>query len=73
MDRILARFREVLHGLGLEDDQIDGHVGALSGGRKMRVVLAKQGSVMSLAILRQTAPDLKRGKLRHSFDARSPG
>src|SRR3984893_1684580 len=32
-----AQAREVLHGLGFEDDQIDGDVGALSGGWKMRV------------------------------------
>jgi ATPase subunit of ABC transporter with duplicated ATPase domains len=36
-----ARTREVLHGLGFEDDQIDGDVGALSGGWKMRVALAR--------------------------------
>src|SRR5213079_513382 len=36
-----AQAREVLHGLGLEDDQIDGDVGALSGGWKMRVALAR--------------------------------
>ncbi len=36
-----ARAREVLHGLGLEDRQIDGDVGALSGGWKMRVAMAK--------------------------------
>jgi ATPase subunit of ABC transporter with duplicated ATPase domains len=60
MDRILARFgevleqyehlggytleaqaREVLHGLGFHEDQIDGDVGALSGGWKMRVALAR--------------------------------
>ena len=33
--------REVLHGLGFEDDQIDADVGALSGGWKMRVALAR--------------------------------
>ncbi len=36
-----ARSREVLHGLGFADDQIDGDVGALSGGWKMRVSMAK--------------------------------
>ena len=36
-----ARAREVLHGLGFEDGQIDGDVGALSGGWKMRVSMAK--------------------------------
>jgi ATPase subunit of ABC transporter with duplicated ATPase domains len=36
-----ARAREVLHGLGFEDAQIDGDVGALSGGWKMRVAMAK--------------------------------
>jgi ATPase subunit of ABC transporter with duplicated ATPase domains len=36
-----ARAREILHGLGLRDDQIDGDVGALSGGWKMRVGIAK--------------------------------
>src|SRR5213080_158824 len=36
-----ARAREVLHGLGFEDAQIDGDVGALSGGWKMRVAIAK--------------------------------
>ena len=36
-----AQAREVLHGLGLTDDQIDGDVGALSGGWKMRVALAR--------------------------------
>jgi len=36
-----AQAREVLHGLGFADDQIDGDVGALSGGWKMRVVLAR--------------------------------
>ncbi len=38
---IEAQAREVLHGLGFEDDQIDGDVGALSGGWKMRVALAR--------------------------------
>jgi ATPase subunit of ABC transporter with duplicated ATPase domains len=36
-----AQAREVLHGLGFEDSQIDGDVGALSGGWKMRVALAR--------------------------------
>jgi ATPase subunit of ABC transporter with duplicated ATPase domains len=36
-----AQAREVLNGLGLADDQIDGDVGALSGGWKMRVALAR--------------------------------
>ena len=36
-----ARARACLHGLGFEDDQIDGDVGALSGGWKMRVSMAK--------------------------------
>jgi len=36
-----AQAREVLHGLSFNDDQIDGDVGALSGGWKMRVALAR--------------------------------
>jgi ATPase subunit of ABC transporter with duplicated ATPase domains len=36
-----AQAREVLAGLGFHDDQIDGDVGALSGGWKMRVALAR--------------------------------
>src|SRR5258708_5818423 len=36
-----AQAREVLHGLGFEDDTIDGDVGALSGGWKMRVAMAR--------------------------------
>ena len=36
-----AQAREVLHGLGFQDDQIDGDVGVLSGGWKMRVALAR--------------------------------
>src|SRR6187200_2274506 len=36
-----ARAREILHGLGFDDDRIDGDVGALSGGWKMRVAMAK--------------------------------
>jgi len=38
---IEARAMEVLHGLGFQDDQIAGDVGALSGGWKMRVGMAK--------------------------------
>jgi ATPase subunit of ABC transporter with duplicated ATPase domains len=36
-----AQAREVLHGLGFEDDQIDSDVGNLSGGWKMRVSMAQ--------------------------------
>jgi ATPase subunit of ABC transporter with duplicated ATPase domains len=36
-----AQAREVLHGLGFKDYQIDGDVGDLSGGWKMRVALAR--------------------------------
>src|SRR6516225_4121407 len=36
-----AQAREVLHGLGFKDDQIDGDVRDLSGGWKMRVALAR--------------------------------
>ena len=36
-----ARAREVMHGLGFSDEQIDGDVGALSGGWKMRVSMAR--------------------------------
>jgi len=36
-----AKARAVLHGLGFADEQIDGDVGALSGGWKMRVSMAK--------------------------------
>src|SRR5690349_8315246 len=39
--RIEAQAREVLHGLGFDDDQIDGDVGRLSGGWKMRVAMAR--------------------------------
>src|SRR5215212_3700501 len=34
-----AQAREVLHGLGFEEDRIDGDVGTLSGGWKMRVAM----------------------------------
>jgi ATPase subunit of ABC transporter with duplicated ATPase domains len=36
-----AQAREVLHGLGLSDEQVDADVGRLSGGWKMRVALAR--------------------------------
>ena len=36
-----AQAREVLHGIGFQDDQIDRDVGALSGGWKMRVALSR--------------------------------
>jgi ATPase subunit of ABC transporter with duplicated ATPase domains len=36
-----SQAREVLHGLGFVDEQIDGDVGALSGGWKMRVAIAR--------------------------------
>jgi len=36
-----SQSREVLHGLGFDDDRIDGDVGALSGGWKMRVAMAR--------------------------------
>ncbi|MGE0360983.1 MAG: ABC-F family ATP-binding cassette domain-containing protein [Vicinamibacterales bacterium] len=36
-----AQAREILHGLGLDDERIDGDVGALSGGWKMRVAMAR--------------------------------
>src|SRR5438552_2288620 len=36
-----AQAREVLHGLGFDDDRIDADVGALSGGWKMRVAMAR--------------------------------
>ncbi len=36
-----ADAREVLHGLGFDDERIDGDVGLLSGGWKMRVAMAR--------------------------------
>ena len=36
-----ALAREVLHGLGFDDERIEGDVGALSGGWKMRVAMAR--------------------------------
>ena len=36
-----AQAREVLHGLGFDQERIDGDVGALSGGWKMRVAMAR--------------------------------
>jgi ATPase subunit of ABC transporter with duplicated ATPase domains len=36
-----AQARDVLHGLGFDDEQIDGDVGALSGGWKMRAAMAR--------------------------------
>jgi ATPase subunit of ABC transporter with duplicated ATPase domains len=36
-----AQAREVLHGLGFDDPRIDGDVGLLSGGWKMRVAMAR--------------------------------
>jgi ATPase subunit of ABC transporter with duplicated ATPase domains len=36
-----SQAREVLHGLGFADEQVDGDVGALSGGWKMRVAMAR--------------------------------
>ncbi|HUP66252.1 MAG TPA: ABC-F family ATP-binding cassette domain-containing protein [Thermoanaerobaculia bacterium] len=36
-----AKAREVLHGLGFDDEQIDGDAAALSGGWKMRVAMAR--------------------------------
>src|SRR5687768_334799 len=38
---IESQAREILHGLGFDDDRIDGDVGALSGGWKMRVAMAR--------------------------------
>ena len=39
--RSRAQAREVLHGLGFDDERIDGDVGQLSGGWKMRVAMAR--------------------------------
>ena len=36
-----SQAREVLHGLGFDDDRVEGDVGALSGGWKMRVAMAR--------------------------------
>src|SRR4051812_25088667 len=36
-----AQAREVLHGLGFDDERVDGDVGALSGGWKMRVAMGR--------------------------------
>lgn len=36
-----AQAREVLHGLGFDDERIEGDVGQLSGGWKMRVAMAR--------------------------------
>jgi ATPase subunit of ABC transporter with duplicated ATPase domains len=36
-----AQAREILHGLGFDDERINGDVGALSGGWKMRVAMAR--------------------------------
>ncbi len=36
-----SQAREVLHGLGFDDERIEGDVGALSGGWKMRVEMAR--------------------------------
>jgi ATPase subunit of ABC transporter with duplicated ATPase domains len=36
-----SQAREVLHGLGFDDERIDGDVGTLSGGWKMRVAMAR--------------------------------
>src|SRR6187397_1902822 len=36
-----SQAREVLHGLGFNDERVDGDVGALSGGWKMRVAMAR--------------------------------
>ena len=36
-----AQAREVLHGLGFDEERVDGDVGTLSGGWKMRVAMAR--------------------------------
>src|SRR5919206_360111 len=36
-----SQAREVLHGLGFDDERVDGDVGELSGGWKMRVAMAR--------------------------------
>jgi ATPase subunit of ABC transporter with duplicated ATPase domains len=36
-----SRTREILHGLGFDEERIDGDVGELSGGWKMRVAMAR--------------------------------
>src|SRR5712691_214577 len=36
-----AQAREVLHGLGFDEERVEGDVGALSGGWKMRVAMAR--------------------------------
>src|SRR4051812_1058337 len=36
-----SQAREVLHGLGFDDERVDGDVGQLSGGWKMRVAMAR--------------------------------
>jgi ATPase subunit of ABC transporter with duplicated ATPase domains len=36
-----SQAREVLHGLGFDDERVDGDVGVLSGGWKMRVAMAR--------------------------------
>ena len=59
-----ARAREVLHGLGFADDQIDGDVGALSGGWKMRVSMAK----ILLGKLRRAAARRADQPSRHRID-----
>src|SRR4029453_9289059 len=40
-DPLESQAREVLHGLGFDDEHIDDDVGALSGGWKMRVAMAR--------------------------------